>query len=75
LLVPLSYAYHKITLIKCKDSFHTSQRTQCASIKRNKELMLNLEIIVLLFHPPKKRRWSDVSQMLSGQAVDPASLL
>jgi len=29
----------------------------------------------LLLHPPKKRRWSDVSQMLSDQGVDQASLL
>jgi len=28
-----------------------------------------------LLHQPKERRWSDVSQMLSGQGVDPASLL
>jgi len=28
-----------------------------------------------LLHAPKKWRWSDVSQMLSGQGVDPASFL
>ena len=29
----------------------------------------------LLLYPPKKLLWSDVSQMLSGQGVDPTSLL
>jgi hypothetical protein len=28
-----------------------------------------------VLHPPKKRRWSNVSQILSGQGVDPTSLL
>jgi len=30
---------------------------------------------MVLLHPPKKRRCSDVSQILSGQDVDPASFL
>jgi len=28
-----------------------------------------------VLHPPRKWRWSDVSQMLSGQGVDLTSLL
>ena len=28
-----------------------------------------------LLHPPRKQHWSDISQMLSGQSVEPTSLL
>jgi len=31
--------------------------------------------IVRMLHPQKKRRWLDLSQILSGQGLDPTSLL
>ena len=34
-----------------------------------------LSLAAPLLHPPKKRCWSDVSQILSGQGMDPTSLL
>ena len=49
---------------------HAATRIGVASISFSK----NIEFVPLLY-PPRRRLWSDVSQMLFHQGVDPTSLL
>ena len=49
-----------------KENYYIGQKLGTLNTQQIKKVML---------HPPKKRRWSDVTQILSGQGVDPTSLL
>jgi len=60
------------TLI-CNSSIITSADVWVSIIVRKQ--VVNHQPLTILLYLPKKRRWSDVSQILSGQGVDPTSLL
>jgi len=51
------------------------KRKQLLDDIKEKSVYWKLKQEALVLQPPKKRRWSDVSQILSGQGVDQTSLL